>query len=131
LTLLLQNATTRDALTHNPFVAQIAPSFNSPRLPARKLVAELLTFLTYRIPEALNLITVALEAVSIENSASNSPYAYWFASFEKSISERGKRGSLVVASDEVRKDATTKSDINEYAVRVLLGSTASFSPSSI
>jgi cytokinesis protein len=130
LTLLLQNAT-RDALTHNLFVAQIASSFNSPRLPARKLVAELLTFLTYRIPEALNLITGALEAVSIANNAGNSPYTYWFASFEKSISGRGKMGSLVGASDEVRKNATTESNINEYAVRLLLGSTASFSPSSI
>src|ERR1700761_8637084 len=83
LTLLLQNDT-RDALTHNLFVAQISSSFNSPRLPARKLVAELLTFLTYRSPEALNLITGALEAVSIANNAGSSPYAYWFASFEKS-----------------------------------------------
>jgi hypothetical protein len=130
LTLFPQNAT-RDALTHNLFVAQIASSFNSPRLPARKLVAELLTFLTYRSPEALNLITGALEAVSISNNAGNSPYAYWFASFESSISGRGKMGSLVGASDEVRKNATTESNINEYAVRVLLDSTASFSPSSI
>jgi hypothetical protein len=91
-------------------------------------VAELLTFLTSRIPEALNLITGALEVVSVENSAGNSPYAYWFASFEKSISGRGKMGSLVGASEEVRKDAT---NFKEYAVRVLLRSTASSSPSSI
>ncbi|SRR6266478_4835320 len=117
-TLLLQNPT-KDALTHNLFVAQIASSLNSPRLPARKLVAELLTYLSYRIPDALNLITGALEAVSIANNAGNSPYAYWFASFEKSISGRGKMGSLVGASDEVRKNAATESNINEYTVRVL------------
>ena len=91
-------------------------------------MAELLTFLAYRLPEAINLVAGALEAVSIANNAGNSPYAYWFASFEKAISGRGKMGSLVGASDEVRKNATTESNINEYAVRVLLGSTVSFSP---
>lgn len=118
LTLSLQNAT-RDALSHNLFVAQIASSLNSPRLPARKLVAELLTFLAYQSPDALNLITGALEAVSIANNAGSSPFAYWFASFENSISGRGKMGSMVGASDEVRKNAATESNINEYAVRIL------------
>jgi cytokinesis protein len=100
-------------------------------MPARSLVAELLTFLTYRIPENLNLITGALEAVSIANNGGNSPYEYWFAGFWWSILGWAKMGSSVGASDEVRKNATTESDINEYAVRVLLGTTASFSPSSI
>jgi cytokinesis protein len=118
LTFFPQNAT-REALTHNLFVAQIATSLNSPRLPSRKLVAELLTFLVYRFPETINLVTGALEAVSIANNAGNTPYVYWFASFEHSISGRGKMGSMVGASDEVRKNAATESNINEYAVRVL------------
>jgi cytokinesis protein len=88
-------------------------------LAARKLVVELLTFLAYSIPESLNLVTGALEAVSITNNAGSSPYSYWFASFERSISGRGKMGSLVGASEEVRKNAATESNINEYAVRVL------------
>jgi cytokinesis protein len=82
-------------------------------------VVELLTFLAYRSPEALNLVIGALETVSITNDAGSSPYAYWFAALEKSISGRGKMGSLVGASEEVRKNATTESNINEYAVRVL------------
>lgn len=82
-------------------------------------MVEVLTFLAYRIPESLNLVTGALEAVSITNNAGNTPYSYWFASFERSISGRGKMGSMVGASDEVRKNATTESNINEYAVRVL------------
>ena len=84
----------------------------------KKLVVELLTFLSYRNIEALNLVTGALETVSITNGAGNSPYAYWFASFENSISGRGKMGSLVGASEEVRRNAATESNINEYAVRV-------------
>ena len=82
-------------------------------------MAELLTFLVYRFPETINLVTGALEAVSIANNAGNTPYVYWFASFEHSISGRGKMGSMVGASDEVRKNAATESNINEYAVRVL------------
>jgi len=88
-------------------------------LASRKLVVEVLTYLAYRFPEALNLVTGALETVSISNNIGNSPYAYWFASFERSIAGRGKMGSLVGASEEVRKNAATESNINEYAVRVL------------
>lgn len=109
---------TNEALGHNLLVTQIASSMNSPRLAVRKLVVELLTFLAYRNTEALNLVTGALETVSITNDAGSSPYAYWFASFEKSISGRGKMGSLVGASEEVRRNAATESNINEYAVRV-------------
>lgn len=116
MTLLFQNNSGED-LTHNLLVTQIASSLNSPRLPSRKLVAELLTFLTYRSSEAVNLITKGLEKVSEANNVGNTAYAYWFASFEKSISGRGKMGSMVGASDEVRKNATTESNINEYAVR--------------
>ena len=109
---------TNEALGHNLLVTQIASSLNSPRLAVRKLVVELLTFLSYRSTEALNLVTGALEAVSLTNLAGSSPYAYWFTSFEKSISGRGKMGSLVGASEEVRRNAATESNINEYAVRV-------------
>ena len=58
-------------------------------------MVELLTFLSYRSTEALNLVTGALETVSISNDAGNSPYASWFTNFEKSISGQGKMGSLV------------------------------------
>jgi cytokinesis protein len=88
-------------------------------LASRKLVVEILTFLAYRVPESLNLVTGALETVSITNNVGSSPYAYWFASFESSLSGRGKMGSLVGASEEVRKNAATESNINEYAVRFL------------
>lgn len=109
---------TQDALTHNLLVTQIASSLNSPRLASRKLVVEVLTFLAYRAPEILSLVTGALEAVSITNNVGTTPYAFWFASFESSISGRGKMGSLVGASEEVRKNAATESNINEYAVCV-------------
>lgn len=118
LTHTLQLAT-QDALSHNLLVTQIASSLNSPRLASRKLVVEVLTFLAYRVPETLNLVTGALETVSITNNVGTSPYAYWFASFERSISGRGKMGSLVGASEEVRKNAATESNINEYAVCVI------------
>jgi cytokinesis protein len=98
---------------------QLASSLNSPRLASRKLVVELLTFLAYRVPESLSLVTGALGTVSITNNVGSSPYAYWFASFESSISGRGKMGSLVGASEESRMKAVTERIINEYAVRPL------------
>jgi cytokinesis protein len=87
---------TQDALTHNLLVSQILSSLNSPRLASRKLVIEILTFLAYCVPESLNLVTGALETVSVTNNVGSSPYAYWFASFEQSLSGRGKTGSLVL-----------------------------------
>ncbi|TFY54779.1 hypothetical protein EVG20_g9572, partial [Dentipellis fragilis] len=112
---------TKEALTHNGIVTQLASSLNSPRISTKKLLIELLISLTYwNEGEALPLVFSALEALSLTNGESNSPYAYWFKSVETSLSGRGKMGSLVGASDEVRKNAGTEGALNEYALYNLI-----------
>jgi cytokinesis protein len=98
-------------------VTQIASSLNSPHLPTRKLVLELLSFITYwEDGDAQPLVVSALEALSTANNESDGCYFYWFKSFEHSLAGRGKMGSLVGASDEVRKAGGVDSSLNEYAV---------------
>lgn len=48
-------------------------------------------------------------------------YDYWFKSMEQALSGRGKMGSLVGASEEVKRAGGIDINLNEYAVRVYLG----------
>ncbi|TFY76366.1 hypothetical protein EWM64_g7645 [Hericium alpestre] len=114
--IFMQDAT-KEALTHNGIVAQLASALNSPRIVTKKLLIELLINVTYwQDGEALPLVFSALEALSVQNGCAETPYAYWFKSLESVLSGRGKMGSLVGASDEVRKNAGTEGALNEYAL---------------
>jgi cytokinesis protein len=109
---------TNEALTHNLIVTQVASSLNTPHLPTRKLLLDLLSFLAYwNDGEAHSLVVAALEALSSSNNEGGGCYDYWFKSMELSLSGRGKMGSLVGASEEVRKGGGIDSNLNEYAVR--------------
>jgi cytokinesis protein len=108
-----------DALGHKGLVVQIASSLNTPRLGTRKLLVELLTFLVYwQDGSALQLVIEALEQLSASNGDAQSPFAYWFKSMEHTLEGRGKMGSMVGASEEVRRSAAgVDGSLNEYAVR--------------
>jgi cytokinesis protein len=108
----------RDALTHHLFVTQLASSLNTPHLPTRKLLLELLSFIAYwNDGETQPAVISALEALSAANNEPDGCYSYWFKSLEQSLTGRGKMGSLVGASDEVRRAGGIDSSLNEYAVR--------------
>ena len=49
----------------------------------------------------------------------------WFRVLESTIEGRGRMGSMVGASEEVRRDAGVDSSLNEYAVSSLLSHTSS------
>jgi len=57
-----------------------------------------------------------LKKLSIANNEGTSYYDYWFKSAEQSLSGRGKMGSLVGASDEVKNSGATDNSLNDYAV---------------
>ncbi|KAF8212513.1 hypothetical protein K438DRAFT_1663494 [Mycena galopus ATCC 62051] len=112
---------TNEALTHNLIVTQMASSLNTPHLPTRKLLVDLLSFLAYwNDGEAHSLVVAALEALSSANGEGGGCYDYWFKSVELSLSGRGKMGSLVGASDEVKKTGGIDTNLNEYAVANLV-----------
>lgn len=94
----------------------IASSLNSPYLPTRKIILEILIYLAvFRNGEAHPQVLAALETLSIANNDTHGSFDYWFRSMEQSLSGRGKMGSLVGASEEVRK-AGADGSLNEYAV---------------
>jgi cytokinesis protein len=66
--------------------------------------------------EAHQLVVAALEALSSSNNEAGGCYNYWFKSMDAALSGRGKMGSLVGASDEVRRAGGIDSSLNEYAV---------------
>lgn len=110
-----------EALTHLSIVTQIASSLNTPHLPTRKSLIDLLSFLTYwNEGQAHPLVINALETLSLSNNEAGGCYEYWFKSMEQSLSGRGKMGSLVGASEEVRRTGGVDSSLNEYAVCSLM-----------
>lgn len=101
-------------------MTQIAASLNTPHLPTRKLILDLLSFLAYwNEGEAHHLVIAGLEALSSSNNEGTGCYDYWFKSMESSLSGRGKMGSLVGASDEVKRTGGIDTSLNEYAVRTI------------
>lgn len=113
----------------NGIVIQIVSSLNSPHLPTRKLICEVLLSMIYiSKKDALSLIFPALENLSRSNEEPTEKndtndkrsvpgyYNYWFRSLESALLGRGKMGSLVGASEEVRKGGGHDSSLQEYAV---------------
>lgn len=68
--------------------------------------------------EAHHLVVSALGALSTSNNESGGCFDYWFKSMDIALSGRGKMGSLVGASEEVRKGGVDSS-LNDYAVRTV------------
>ncbi|KAG6853705.1 hypothetical protein C0991_002241 [Blastosporella zonata] len=109
------------ALTHPLIVTQIAATLNTPNLATRKLIVDLLCFICYfNDGEALNLVVAGLEALSSSNNEGGGCYDFWFKSMEYSLSGRGKMGSLVGASEEIKRSAGVDSSMNDYALSNLL-----------
>ncbi|KAH7921499.1 hypothetical protein BV22DRAFT_1096436, partial [Leucogyrophana mollusca] len=111
----------REALKHSGIVTQIVSSLNAPHLSTRKGILEVLLSIIYCSKDSLKIVLQAFEALSAANSdpPSGEPggcYDFWFKSFEIALLGRGKMGSLVGASDEVKKASGNDSSLLEYAL---------------
>jgi cytokinesis protein len=117
------------AIKHNAAISQIATCLVSSHLPTRKTVADILTFLCHwDNPQGHRLVLKALDDLChSRNEAAR--FDAWFNTFESTIDGRGRMGSLVGASDEIRSlrgrerdalreaaNAGIDSALNEYAV---------------
>lgn len=99
-------------------LTQIASALSTPHLPTRKILLDLLCFLEYyNEGQVHNLVVSALEALSAANNEAGNPYAYWFKSLEIALAGRGRMGTLVGASDEVKRHGGIDPSLNDYAVR--------------
>ncbi|KAK4631584.1 Cytokinesis protein sepA [Fulvia fulva] len=109
-----------NALQHDTIVMALGASLTSPRLNTRKLVSELLTFLCHWADGQGHLkVLQALDHLKAQQGE-NGRFDAWMRIVEVTIDGRGKMGSLVGASDEVRSGGIGMENLlMEYAVTSL------------
>jgi cytokinesis protein len=109
-----------DALTHQQVIVALATSLISPRLSTRKLVSEVLTFLCHWADGQGHLKVIqAMDHVKNQHGE-NGRFDAWMRVVEVTIDGRGKMGSLVGASDEVRSGGIGMENLlMEYAVATM------------
>ncbi|MCJ1312038.1 hypothetical protein MMC25_005712 [Agyrium rufum] len=110
-----------DALAHQNIIESLANSLISPRLTTRKLVSEVLTFLCHWANgEGHMKVLQAMDRVK-DQSGENGRFDAWMRIVEVTTDGRGKMGSLVGASEEVRSGGIGMENLlMEYAVASLL-----------
>lgn len=109
-----------DALTHQQVIVALATSLISPRLTTRKLVSEVLTFLCHWAEgEGHRKVLQAMDLVKAQQGE-NGRFDAWMRIVEVTVDGRGKMGSLVGASEEVRSGGIGMENLlMEYAVASL------------
>ncbi|KAF7186591.1 Cytokinesis protein sepA [Pseudocercospora fuligena] len=109
-----------NALQHDSIVMALASSLTTPRLHTRKLVSELLTFLCHWADGQGHVkVLQAMDHLKAQQSE-NGRFDAWLRIVEVTIDGRGKMGSLVGASDEVRSGGVGMENLlMEYAVASL------------
>jgi cytokinesis protein len=110
-----------NALHHAQIVTALAGSLISPRLNTRKLVSEVLTFLCHWADgQGHKKVLQALDQLKTQQGETGR-FDSWMRWIEVTIAGRGKMGSLVGASDEVRSGGIgVENLLMEYAVASLL-----------
>ncbi|KIX10539.1 uncharacterized protein Z518_01622 [Rhinocladiella mackenziei CBS 650.93] len=110
-----------DALTHEQIPVALALCLISPRLTTRKLVSEVLTFLCHW-DQGQGHLKVLQAMDHVKNLINeNGRFDAWMRIVEVTIDGRGKMGSLVGASEEVRKGGIgVENLLMEYAVATLV-----------
>lgn len=109
-----------DALVHQQVIVSLATSLISPRLTTRKLVSEVLTFLCHWAEGEGHLkVLQAMDHVK-NQQGENGRFDAWMRIVEVTVDGRGKMGSLVGASEEVRSGGIGMENLlMEYAVASL------------
>lgn len=109
-----------DALDHHQVVIALATSLTSPRLTTRKLVSEVLTFLCHWAEGEGHLkVLQAMDYVK-SHQGENGRFDAWMRIVEVTVDGRGKMGSLVGASEELRSGGIGMENLlMEYALTTL------------
>ncbi|KAI5804008.1 hypothetical protein DFH27DRAFT_480985 [Peziza echinospora] len=109
-----------DALQHQGCVAALTASLTSPRVTTRKLVSEVLTFLCHwDRPNGHSKVLAALDQIKNQQNETGR-FDAWLRIVEVTIDGRGKLGSLVGASEEVRSGGIGMENLlMEYALATL------------
>ncbi|RJE18445.1 Cytokinesis protein sepA, partial [Aspergillus sclerotialis] len=110
-----------DALAHQQVIVALVSSLLSPRLNARKLVSEVLTFLCHWADgQGHQKVLQAMDHVKNQHGETGR-FDAWMRIVEVTIDGRGKMGSLVGASEEYRSGGIGMENLlMEYAVSTML-----------
>ncbi|KAH8821478.1 hypothetical protein F5884DRAFT_88936 [Xylogone sp. PMI_703] len=109
-----------DALAHQPVIVALAASLISPRLTTRKLVSEVLTFLCHWADGQGHLKVIQAMDYVKNQHGENGRFDAWMRMVEVTVDGRGKMGSMVGASEEVRSGGIGMENLlMEYAVATL------------
>lgn len=110
-----------DALAHQQVIVALVLSLMSPRLMTRKLVSEVLTFLCHWGDGEGHLKVIQAMDMVKSQQGENGRFDAWMRLVEVTVDGRGKMGSLVGASEEVRSGGIGMENLlMEYAVATLL-----------
>ncbi|KAI2629068.1 putative cytokinesis protein sepA [Hypomontagnella submonticulosa] len=110
-----------DALAHQQVVVALVTSLISPRLTTRKLVSDVLSFLSHWDNGEGHLKVIQAMDVVKSQQNENGRFDAWMRLVEVTVDGRGKMGSLVGASDEVRSGGIGMENLlMEYAVATLI-----------
>ncbi|AEO56390.1 hypothetical protein MYCTH_2301261 [Thermothelomyces thermophilus ATCC 42464] len=110
-----------DALAHQPVLVALATSLISPRITTRKLVSEVLTFLCHWDEGKGHLKVIEAMDVAKNQQGENGRFDAWMRLVEVTIDGRGKMGSLVGASEEMRSGGIGMENLlMEYVVATLM-----------
>ncbi|KAK6529624.1 hypothetical protein TWF281_008790 [Arthrobotrys megalospora] len=110
-----------DALRHQSCILAVTASLISPRLPTRKLVSEVLTFLCHwDKPNGHTRVLQAMDQIKASKPAEMGRFDEWMRIVEVTIDGRGKMGSMVGASEEYRSGGVGMENLlMEYALSTL------------
>ncbi|KAJ5552869.1 hypothetical protein N7494_002247 [Penicillium frequentans] len=110
-----------DALVHQGVLVALVSSLSSPRLNTRKLVSEVLTFLSHWADgEGHRKVLQAMDKVKHDHNETGR-FDAWMRIVEVTIDGRGKMGSLVGASEEYRSGGIGMENLlMEYAVSTMM-----------
>ncbi|KAJ5719598.1 hypothetical protein N7493_007176 [Penicillium malachiteum] len=110
-----------DALEHQGVLVALVSSLSSPRLNTRKLVSEVLTFLSHWADgEGHQKVLQAMDKVKHDHNETGR-FDAWMRIVEVTIDGRGKMGSLVGASEEYRSGGIGMENLlMEYAVSTMM-----------
>ncbi|KAI6038969.1 hypothetical protein EDC04DRAFT_3112644 [Pisolithus marmoratus] len=112
------NVRVREAVKSPNIVTQIISSLNSPSLSTRRTITEVILSIVHCSEDSLEHVINGFKSLS-ESQSNGQPagcYEYWFGSLRTAIQGRGKMGSLVGASDEIRKTGGSDTALTEYAL---------------
>ncbi|KAF9905716.1 hypothetical protein BX616_000939 [Lobosporangium transversale] len=115
-TLLNNRWGAQEAIKHPPCIYALCFSITSPQIQTRKLVVEVLTFLCYcEVPMGHKLVLEGLDQVQ-EYWRESARFDAWMRILENTIDGRGRFGTAIGMSEELKKTGTLDSHLIEYVL---------------